>query len=295
MGVRDADQMRMADAEAGAGLAVQQLDGGGLIVPLVAHDLDGAGASVGRVAGGVYGRHGTAAEVFEQFVAGNGWGRPHRMGPCWKVDAKRTDAEASEMLSAVRFAANNKIRCGLFSRSNRSCELMLGRYLSSSAGVGVPFLARARAGSNAEALAAHARGNLQGQRRLGRSRRPARVRRRRDGGHSLRHVGQPLVSDRRGTLRRVGQEDAAGPRRLAGARRPRHPRPFGVHGLLQGRPSAKAHPRSEKDRAAAFPQSDRAAAAVRRLRRRLRRRRSRSSSTRRGRANIRPSPSPNRT
>ena len=39
MGVYDADEMGMTDAQAGVRLAVQQLDGRGLIVPLVAHDL----------------------------------------------------------------------------------------------------------------------------------------------------------------------------------------------------------------------------------------------------------------
>ena len=94
----------------------------------------------------------------------------------------------------------------------------------------------ARAGPHAQAPLAHARRDVQRQRRLGRGRRPARASGRRNGGGDLRHVGQSLVPGRGGSVWRAGQEDAARPRRPAGAGRPRHPCPVGVHGLLQGPP-----------------------------------------------------------
>jgi hypothetical protein len=69
VGVEQADQARVADPEAGAGLALQQLDGGRLVLPVVAEHLDGAGAVGGAVAAGVDRRQRPAAEVLEQLVA----------------------------------------------------------------------------------------------------------------------------------------------------------------------------------------------------------------------------------
>ena len=66
--------------EAGAGLALEELDRGGLVLPVGAQHLDGAGRVVGVVAGGVDAGHGPAAERCQQLVAGDGRQRLHGSG-----------------------------------------------------------------------------------------------------------------------------------------------------------------------------------------------------------------------
>jgi hypothetical protein len=77
VGVRDADQVRVADVQAGAGLALEQLDGGRRVVPVVAQHLDGARRLGATVAGSVDLRHRPAAQAPQQFVPRNARDRLH--------------------------------------------------------------------------------------------------------------------------------------------------------------------------------------------------------------------------
>ena len=77
MGVQQAHQVGMPGRQAGAGLALDELDGGRLVLPFRPQQLQGAQGISGTVASGVNGRHRAAAEGLEQFVAGNAKYRLH--------------------------------------------------------------------------------------------------------------------------------------------------------------------------------------------------------------------------
>src|SRR5207245_4231359 len=71
VGVEQPKQVRVLDRQAGAGLALEEFCGGGVVLPVAVEQLDGAGGVRGAVAGGVDGREEATTQAGEQLVAGD--------------------------------------------------------------------------------------------------------------------------------------------------------------------------------------------------------------------------------
>src|SRR5262249_58641258 len=73
-------QVRVGHGQTGARLALEQLDGGGMVFPLGAEQLDGTGRIAARFARGEDRRERTTPEARQEFVTWNPWQSLHESG-----------------------------------------------------------------------------------------------------------------------------------------------------------------------------------------------------------------------